>query len=1068
MWPGFPLGEARCIDKPATLFACTVRASQHIPHGKGVAKRFAVCHKRHGTGCAAGPGCHALNGPGMTTTSLQRSLAAQGFDPDWYLRAYPDVGALGMDPAVHFLEFGHAMGRQIAPGVGFDMAAFEAAELPAPPSGRALLEAHEIARQTDRPGRDAVALHYARQHVPAELAYTIRALEANAALRQGDQAGWLAHLNAYLDHFGAAPIHLAPLHPGADETLPERFRCAPLPAVTGGPLISVIMPAWNAEKTVRAAARSILDQSWRNLELLIVDDFSSDGTWAELQRLAAEDARVKILRNAVNVGPYVSKNIALDLAKGAWITGHDADDWAHPQRLEQHMRALQQSATPPRASVGFMLRFEPDGMMDRFAVLSNYSLDGVARLAAISCTYEAKFLKERLGRWDNIRFGADSELIARSQALIGAEFAKLPLISMLCMNFEGSLTNNASFGVDRLTGPSEIRNIYTEAYKAWHKGLRPDQATAGDMAFPPATASRPFPAPEAAQVPRHAIRRNHALHTGRDPALDEGVTAICASKRPQFAERVARMLDAQTHEKLHLIYVAHGPGHDLAALRKTFAGLKSVKVLELPDADQPLGAALNLALDHCQTDLCAKIDDDDFYGPNYIRAALAALRHSGHDKVGIVGRGCAFVYVEDSDRMALRFAARHQNTLRDHVYGGTLFWSRKALGDQRFAARSSGEDSDFLRKVIDRKVRIFSAEAADYVHLRYVAPGAHTWQVTADDFLSQATPLGAGLRLDLAYSTASPPRPAPIPGRAAPSGKLVEAPRFTALLRGQRERVRQDPLARKVTGALFSKARMKAAVRALVPGLRIPRTLGRFARIEDFVPPEETVFVLKPDDGSYGRGVFVLQKTETPGVLRDMVTDRLLDRDALIVAYRGHQEDTRTRITGGGLLEELVAPRSGQTRPDDFKFLCFGGEIGLIHHRAFDPVDPGASRFRFWSPDWQDLGPVKYPDRIDPTLPVPPHAAEAVQLAKRLSAQFPVPFCRIDLYINEDGVFFGETTPFPNGGVDYFDEATDTRLAALWAAAEARLPGIDAEAFLRAASLQADGVKGYDAKGTGA
>jgi hypothetical protein len=153
-------------------------------------------------------------------------------------------------------------------------------ELAPPKPGRVLLEAHEIARTS----RDALAVRYAGLHVPSELAYAIEALRANAALRREDQAGWLAHLKAYLDQLGAAPVHL-----GAGETLSDRFRCAALPAVTGGPLVTVIMPAWNAEKTVGAATNSIPDQSWRNLEFLIVDASSTDGTWGELQRLAAEE-----------------------------------------------------------------------------------------------------------------------------------------------------------------------------------------------------------------------------------------------------------------------------------------------------------------------------------------------------------------------------------------------------------------------------------------------------------------------------------------------------------------------------------------------------------------------------------------------------------------------------------------------------------------------------------------------------------------------------------------------------------------------------------------------------------
>lgn len=696
------------------------------------------------------------------TTPIEKYIAvlkASGlFDADWYLRTYPDVDALRMDPAEHYVKYGRAMGRMSAAGEMIDLSVLERlTELPAPKPGRALLEAHEICRSGD----DSLGLAYARRHVPPELAYTIEALRANAALRRNDESGWLRHLNALLARFGAAPIQLKE---GA--TLLDRLTTAPLPAVTGGPLISVIMTAWNAERTVTAAARSILNQTWRSLELLIVDDFSSDGTWGKLQEIAASDDRVKIFRNKINVGPYVSKNIMLSIARGAWITGHDSDDWAHPQRLEQHMPALQQHSALPRGSLTCMIRLEPDGMMDRIAPISSFSLDGATRVAPIACMFEQSFLREALGSWDTVRFGADSELIERSRLVLGDELKQLPLIAMLCMNLAGSLTNNPHFGVSRTNGPSQRRVQYAQAYTGWHKALSERSAADLHLPFPSTDNARAFEAPKEALIPVPAISRNFAAITGRDPATDEPVTAICASKRPWFASRVAGMMKAQTHRNLHLIYVAHGPSHDLEDLRKFFSGLRSVQILALPEAEQTLGAALNLALDHCTTDLCAKIDDDDFYGPNYIRTSLAALRYSGFDGVGIVGRERAYVYAEDMNAFGLRYPENRENALRSRVFGGTIFWSRKALGDQRFIDANTGEDSDFFQQAAKKGVKIFSAEPFDYVYVRYSSPGAHTWTIRSEDFMRNASILAEGIRLDLAYRSPHSSVPVAIPVKA--------------------------------------------------------------------------------------------------------------------------------------------------------------------------------------------------------------------------------------------------------------------------------------------------------------
>ncbi|MCC5976334.1 MAG: glycosyltransferase family 2 protein, partial [Rubellimicrobium sp.] len=310
------------------------------------------------------------------------------FDPAWYRRMHRDVGLLGMDAAQHYLRYGHEMGRMSRHDTRLNDAAIAALDVPPPKRGQVIRTANDIALG----GQDVLAIAFAELHLPDEFLHTADALRANAALKSGDRDGWLRHLNIYLAHYRSPEVVL---QDGA--VLLERLGAAPLAPVTDGPLVTVIMPAWNAERTVRAAARSILNQSWRQLELIIVDDASDDTTPQVLQEIAAADPRVTVLRNRVNVGPYVSKNIALMQAKGDWVTGHDADDWSFPNRLHDHISKARAAGAP--ASYSYMLRMLDTGELNQFSNVGAFSRDGVARVASISTLFAADFLRERLGAW---------------------------------------------------------------------------------------------------------------------------------------------------------------------------------------------------------------------------------------------------------------------------------------------------------------------------------------------------------------------------------------------------------------------------------------------------------------------------------------------------------------------------------------------------------------------------------------------------------------------------------------------------------------------------------------------
>ena len=98
--------------------------------------------------------------------------------------------------------------------------------------------------------------------------------------------------------------------------------------------ISVIIPAFNAQAYIAEAIRSVQAQTFRNFEVIVVDDASTDATAAAVHELCAEDARIRYARMQANAGPAASRNRGLDLAQGEWVALLDADDRFHPDRLE--------------------------------------------------------------------------------------------------------------------------------------------------------------------------------------------------------------------------------------------------------------------------------------------------------------------------------------------------------------------------------------------------------------------------------------------------------------------------------------------------------------------------------------------------------------------------------------------------------------------------------------------------------------------------------------------------------------------------------------------------------------
>jgi glycosyltransferase involved in cell wall biosynthesis len=125
------------------------------------------------------------------------------------------------------------------------------------------------------------------------------------------------------------------------------------------PLISVCLSVYNAERYVGACVQSVLGQTLGDFEFIIIDDGSTDGSRAILQRFAAQDSRIRLISRE-NRGIVASANEELSLARGEFIARIDADDLALPNRFERQIQFLHDN--PEVVCCGSrVILIDPDG-----------------------------------------------------------------------------------------------------------------------------------------------------------------------------------------------------------------------------------------------------------------------------------------------------------------------------------------------------------------------------------------------------------------------------------------------------------------------------------------------------------------------------------------------------------------------------------------------------------------------------------------------------------------------------------------------------------------------------------
>lgn len=310
--------------------------------------------------------------------------------------------------------------------------------------------------------------------IPGDAA-ALRANSAQASSEPGSEL-WLAALNELFAVDDLAPVSLAP---GTAPVL-DRLESTSAPASVNGPLVTIIVPTWRPGPWLWTAVRSLTQQTYADLQILVMDDLSGPEYAAQLETLLSMDPRIEIITSPQNRGTYASRNAAVrEFARGEFITIQDDDDWSHPQRIERQVKFSLERCL----AVG----------MCRAARVTE-DLRFVRRAATFirrgyPTTLVSRGTFTKVGFWDPVRRNSDFEFIRRvrrSKQPTG-DLGAAPM--MLQRHRSGSLSSD------------EVWEGYSEQSRRWQNWLSSDwhsrSVASGQRLYMSSGRGlpRPYPAP---------------------------------------------------------------------------------------------------------------------------------------------------------------------------------------------------------------------------------------------------------------------------------------------------------------------------------------------------------------------------------------------------------------------------------------------------------------------------------------------------------------------------------------------------------------------------------------------
>ncbi|MBC2580276.1 glycosyltransferase family 2 protein [Clostridium sp. DJ247] len=209
------------------------------------------------------------------------------------------------------------------------------------------------------------------------------------------------------------------------------------------------------------------------------------------------------------------------------------------------------------------------------------------------------------------------------------------------------------------------------------------------------------------------------------------VSVIISTNKLKYIDNIFMNYIKLSYPYKELIVILNNNNLDINDYKIRASNLKDVRIFQL-DESCTLGECLNFGIEQSRYNYISKIDDDDYYGPNYLLDLMNAFKYTD---AKVVGKASSFVYFEDNNTLYIR---DHYNQYKyvDVITGSTILAKKEVFEKVKFKNFSLGEDTQFLIDCGMAGIKIFAADKFNYVCIRHKDLQEHTWRVHSQDIRS--------------------------------------------------------------------------------------------------------------------------------------------------------------------------------------------------------------------------------------------------------------------------------------------------------------------------------------------